>query len=570
MSWGFFFPYVWIASRTDDMNLDSVLPMRRRLEIGCDRIIPIHKIQNRCLNLWEGIARPGVNPHTRIDIFLRTMPLRKAPRIHPLILWTERLLALLVAFNYALALFDLSYVPWRNFWLHGTLQIANQPIQLPLPPITTFYDRFKGITPNRFTTDYLNRVNTLEQDLRDPEAGPSSPKVRQDLEILRNLSREMVDENPFAVAGKSGTLERIKNRVRDRYEAESAKVAFAQLWSPTTLTPQRWPEELAFFNEKIRPLIETNYYRTIGENGEWRDRFWRLDLPFQIFFGLELLIRIYRIRRRHPSLSWREALLWRWYDLLLLLPFLRWLRIIPLSLRLQSARLIDLEPLRSQISRGFISVFAGELLEVIAVQSINQAQQSIRRGDLKSLLNLSQTPYVDLNDTNEIEVLARRLSELLVYQVLPRVQPDLEALLQHNLLYTLQRLPAYQLLQNLPGFSFVPQQLTQQLASGVSQAITTVSQGTYSTLTLPDPNGADLMEQLVRHFTVAFTDALSDHNTLQEIQTLLCDLLEEFKFNYVSRISEADFEAVLEEAQQLSRQAGFPPTVESLSQRRNN
>ncbi len=476
---------------------------------------------------------------------------RKAPRIAPLTLWTRRLLALIVAANYALVLFDLAYVPWRNFWLHGNVHVAELKFNVPLVSrITPFYDPIKGIEPHRETASYLALADELATKI---QAGTPASSLEPLLKDLRDRSREIIDENPFEAAGKTGTLEKIKNRMGDRMGQDSSKRAFERFWSSSHLTPQRAPEALDFFEAKIRPLIETNYYRRIGENGEFIDRFWRLDLWFQIIFALALFTRIYGIKRRHPSLGWREALLWRWYDLLLFLPILRWLRVIPLAERLQSSQLLDLEPFRRQISRSFVSVIAGELIEVIAIQTINQIQTGIRRGDLKSILNATQDPYVDLNDTNEIAVLARRFSEILVYQVLPKVQPDLEALLQQNLLYTLQQLPTYRMLQSLPGFNFVPNQLTQQLASGVTQVFTNVSQGTYDTLAVHDPNAEDLMEQLVHHFTLALTEALSDKNTLQEIQTLLCDLLEEFKVNYVRRISEADFEGVLEEAQQLSR-----------------
>lgn len=477
------------------------------------------------------------------------MPPRKA--INPITLWTERLLAAVVAANVALVLFDLSYVPWRNFWLQGNVEVLGFQYQVPLPEVTWVYDPIKGIEPHRDTEEYIRNVDLLDQALA---LGPQSPAVRQQLAVLRQLSEDLVDENPFAIADKSGTLEKIKNRIRDRQGVESARIAFAQFWSPESFAPGRWPDSLAFFNAKIRPLLETNYYRSIGENGEFTDRFWRLDLPFQILFALELLIHVYFVRLRHPSLSWREALLWRWYDLLLFLPFWRWLRLIPLAIRLQLARIVDFGPLRSQFSRGFVGLFAGELMEVIALQTVSQIQQGVRQGRwLQSALSAGASPYVDLNDTNEIEVIARRLAKILVYQVLPQVQPNFEALLNHSLQGQLHRLPAYQMLQNLPGFSLVPNRLTQQLASGVSQAITTASQGTYDTLAVVDPRGAELMEQLVEQFTQSLVTALKDKDTLLELQTLLYDFLEEFKVNYVQRIAESDFEALLEEAQQLNQ-----------------
>ena len=476
---------------------------------------------------------------------------RKAPPLSPLSLWTRRFFALLVIANYLLVLFDLTYIPWRSFWLHGDLHVSRVKVNLPfVPQVTQLYDPIKGISSHRETARYLRTFDQLKTALA---TGASEARIESGLATLRVLSIDMIEEDPFAAVGKSGTLEKIKNELREYQGLDSAKQSFRQFWSPKNFTPGEQAKALAFFETQVLPLLETNYYRSISENGKPADRFWRLDFWFQIIFLIELIGHLLLIRRRHPSLRWREVLLWRWYDLPLFLPFLRWLRIMPLLVRLQGSRIVDLEPLRSQASRGFIGLFAGELLEIITVQTINQIQYSVRQGELRSLLRLVRDPYVDLNDTNEIEVLARRFSEILVYRVLPQVRPDLEAVLQYNLLYTIQQLPAYQTLQNLPGFNTVPNRLTQQLASGVTQALTRASQGTYDTLAIRDPAAAELTEQLVRNFTLALSEALSEQNTLSEIQTLICDLLEEVKVNYVSRIAESDFEDVLEETQQLQR-----------------
>jgi hypothetical protein len=69
------------------------------------------------------------------------------------------------------------------------------------------------------------------------------------------------------------------------------------------------------------------------------DHFWRTDLLlFQSVFALDILLRMVRLRRRFPGLSWRDALLRRWIDLPLLLPFWRWLRLVPVVERLSQAR----------------------------------------------------------------------------------------------------------------------------------------------------------------------------------------------------------------------------------------
>jgi hypothetical protein len=62
-----------------------------------------------------------------------------------------------------------------------------------------------------------------------------------------------------------------------------------------------------------------------------------------------------------------------------------------------------------------------------------------------------------------------------------------------------------------------------------------------------------LSSQLVKHFGQALGSELQQQQTGQEIQLLLCDFLEEFKINYIQRLSEEDFEKILEQAKELQR-----------------
>ncbi|MHC5833635.1 MAG: hypothetical protein ACYT04_000000100990, partial [Nostoc sp.] len=90
-----------------------------------------------------------------------------------------------------------------------------------------------------------------------------------------------------------------------------------------------------------------------------------------------------------------EAVLWRWYDFFLLLPFWRGLRIIPILIRLDQARLLNLHPVRKQLNQGIVANFAEELTEIVVVRVINQVQGSIKRGELTSWLSQQENlrPY---------------------------------------------------------------------------------------------------------------------------------------------------------------------------------
>jgi hypothetical protein len=458
--------------------------------------------------------------------------------------WFERLMTLVALGNLTVVLFDISYVPWRDFYFRE------------LPLLTQVYDPFKGIKPHRDTQKYLESLDELKDQL--VQTGLPSPQVTAKLQELDNLSVKMIEEDPFRVASKSGTLEKIKDRIRDRAPnpQDSAKQSFKTFWSQDYLTKQGWQKEINWFDSKIKPLIATNYYRAIGENGEFKDDFWMIDLPFIIIFAIEFLARTYTISRRHPSVTWRAAMLWRWYDIFMLLPFWRLLRVLTVTIRIHQAKMPDLQPIRTQISRGFVANFAQELTEVVVIQLINQMQQSITSGELgKQLFQSQKQRYLDINNINEIEAIATHLVQITVYKVLPQLQPDLEALLRYNIEMFLKQSPLYQGWKQVPGLGNLPAQLAEQLVAELSKLATLGPQDAYEAFKIAseDPVGTKLSSQLVQHFGQALGAQLQQQQTWQEIQILLCDFLEEFKINYIQRLSEEDFEKILEQAKELQR-----------------
>jgi len=448
----------------------------------------------------------------------------------------ERFFAILALVNFCLVLFDYSYIPWRDFYFHTA------------PGFTQQYDLFKGIEPHRETEHYLAKVDELQQQVE--QTSLQSQETENLLQELQFLSNEMIEDNPFAEANKTGSLAKIKNQIRDRMNKESAHQAFDLFWSTTHLSQQNFQQELDFFDEQIKPLIKTNYYRDISTNGKFIDKFWLIDLPFVILFGCEFIVRTYSISRRRPDLNWLQTILRRWFDIFLLLPFWRWLRIIPLTVHLYQSELVDLEPLREQLNHDVVINFAEEMTEVVGIRIIDQAQEAVNRGDVANwLLNPdSRRPYININNTNEVQAIATRLLDLSIHQVLPKMQPDIEALVHHMVVNTLNQSPIYQQIKNVPGVSRLPNQLTEKLATEVSQA-------TYSTMTkfLQDPVVMQLSNQLVENFIQALQVEVQKQQNIQEIQALIVDLLEEIKINYVKGLEKEGVEGLWEESYQLRR-----------------
>jgi hypothetical protein len=510
----------------------------------------------------------------------------RAKRTSPTLLF-ERGMALIASLNLVLVLFDVSYIPLRNFWLQGRVQMyvrinkyewtfPEEPVRILPVDITKRYDWAKGIVENRDTAYYLKRVEDLKTKVKQindlsisantTDAAPLSTEEKQaivdnlrkhnvELEAilseLQTLSVEMIDTNPFQVANKTGTFEKIKNRMRRHLfndETASAKDAFREFWSTAYFAEHGWQGELNFFDRQIKPLLETNYFRPIGEDGKAIDNFGFIDFPFFLVFLLEFLARSWYISRRRTGVSWFDAMLWRWYDVFLLIPLFRWLRILPVTMRLNQSNLIDLSSIQKQASQGFVASIAEDITEVVFVRIINQVQGSIRRGEFATLL--SQTAgreYVDLNDVNEPIELVKLMANLVVHQVLPKIQPEAEALIVHTLDRLISSSPAYQGLQILPGVGDIKLTLAKEISHRFYEITSDVLRG----LLAEDPVFDELFEKLVEQFTNGMTSEIQAKESIERMESLINDLLEEVKVNYVERLSEEDVEDILDQTRAL-------------------
>ncbi|MEM6839435.1 MAG: hypothetical protein AAF609_21650 [Cyanobacteria bacterium P01_C01_bin.120] len=460
---------------------------------------------------------------------------KRRPIVRATALWFERIVALIALINLILVLFDISYIRFRDIYLRF------------LPEFTTWYgELFKGIEPERTTVKYLNTIDSLEEQVA--QTGLQSRQAESLLADLQTQSAAIVDENPFEIANKSGTLERIKNAVRDRVGVESSKAAFNEFWSEDYLTDQGWTQEITFFNEEIVPLFETNYFRGIGEDGQPQDDFWKIDGWFVSFFALELLLRSLYISRRYKNYTLLDAVLLRWYDLLFFLPFWRWLRAIPVAVRVNQSQLINLIPLRNRVNRIFISTFAIELTEIVVLRIVDQVQNLVRDGDVaKWLLAVgNQNQYIDINGVNEVEAIADRLTKITLYQVLPGVKPEVDALLQHSIIQALEQAPGFQNFRGLPGIGNLPDQIAHQVVSQISQNL-------YQTVTgaLEDEAGAELTRNLVAKVGETLRYEVQQNKTVDELEQWTVALLEEIKINYVKQLSVEDVDRLREDNYKL-------------------
>lgn len=478
-------------------------------------------------------------------------------------LW-DRFVAIWATLNLLWVVFDISYVPLRSFWLQRNLYpLPSVPLVVPLtflPDVTPWVDPIKGIEPHRETVAYAAAFDQLDQAMVPHRPGqPLTPGQLKLLQHQVRLTGEMIDTNPFLGSGGSGTLERLKNRLRERAGHSSARKASATLLGPAWLVPRSWDQERRFWKERVLPLVATNYWRAIDENGRPIDHFWRYDLLlFQSVFLLDIALRTVRLRRRLRGLSWNQALLRRWIDLPLLLPFWRLVRLLPVLERLQTSGLINLEPLRAVISRWVVALLAVELFEVLVLQILDGLQQIIRSGRWPDRLRgLRSHQSVLTGDGQEMVKLLRIWAPLLLVQVAPRLAPELQGVLGHALQQSLEMGVVPGPLRGLEPLLRMEQGVSRQLASGMVESLLDLSRSTGERLGRRDDQQLDLLRRCVDRFWEELAAALESGNALATSQELLCAVLEELKGSYVSQVNRASIEVLIDELDLLiTRQEG--------------
>ncbi|PSO54124.1 MAG: hypothetical protein BRC40_16980 [Cyanobacteria bacterium QH_8_48_120] len=107
-------------------------------------------------------------------------------------------------------------------------------------------------------------------------------------------------------------------------------------------------------------------------------------------------------------------------------------------------------------------------------------------------------PYLKVSEANKVEVITDRLLELTIYKVLPRVQPNLEALLHYSLRGAFKDSEFYKNLQQVPGIPEWPEDFVETLANQVAQTSVKILASSYS-----DAEGRKLFERLSSHVSQA-------------------------------------------------------------------
>lgn len=475
-------------------------------------------------------------------------------------LFIARIVAIVSVLNFGVVLFDLSYISLRDIWVNGKITVGKFKIATYESEGLTFkiipkslrekiikYDAIKGIVPYRDTQQYLEEVSRLENSIN--QSGLDSEKTAKILANLQEMSVNMIVEDPFRIANKSGTLEIIKNRMREHMSLyienpkDSSTIAFTSFWTENHLKNNNIEKQLTFFNKEIKPLIRTNFFRPIGENGQFVDYFGLIDFPFIVIIFGDFILRCISISIRYNGVKFQDAILWRWYDLIFFSPIFRWLRIIPVTIRLDEAKLLDSKRVKKQLSKGFVTGIAGEITQVVILRIVNQIQKTIEEGKIEKVLFKEEDTreYVDLNNLNETSEIVKIMINLVAYEMLPEIRLEVENLLIYIFEKTITESPIYQNIEYLPGLKTFPQNISHKLATQSYQ----IFLDTINNMLKEDPIFEQYLEKIIKKSSKIMNLRPNARYDINKIEELLVILLEEVKVNYIQQLSDEDIEALM-------------------------
>jgi len=383
--------------------------------------------------------------------------------------------------NVSLIVFDLTYLWLRPFYFQH------------LPVVTRIYDPVKGIEPEPVTQLYLERVGDL------PATGASTTNLyslEASLAHLRELSVEIIDDNPFERSGLESNRIRLFKGMEDeliregalrdsRHEGQEVSDLF---WSLAPDSSRLGPRR-QYFDAELAPLLEANFFRRYDLNGKLVDHFWLLDIPFLVIFIVEFLVRWSLAVRRSTYPRWFFFPLFNWFDVLGIMPFkgmrlFRLFRIASIYIRLHRSEhsMVGDDPI-SRTVKYFANIISEEISDMVSLRILNETQEELREGTHKRIIR-----SVAMNHRDALAAeLAMQMRDLLTNN---EVRQQAREFLDANLDQAVESADA---LRRLP----LPDVVLRPLVAAVGQAVFNAFADTLAA-TLSGQEGQHALEAMIR------------------------------------------------------------------------
>ena len=124
----------------------------------------------------------------------------------------------------------------------------------------------------------------------------------------------------------------------------------------------------------------------------------------------------------------------RVFDLALLLPFMRYLRIFAFLERVTNAKFFSFEPIRAVISQWIVTILATEIFGILTIRAIDSLQDIVQSPLLpEKIRGLCSYNSLDNSRNSEISEFFRISIPLLLNKVAPSMRMQLIDLFEHAL-----------------------------------------------------------------------------------------------------------------------------------------
>lgn len=461
----------------------------------------------------DGIVHVALSDRIRQTLFPGAQELPPesplARRVHRIAHWVMLVLAIA---NLLLVAFNFSYLRLRPWYLRFA------------PGLVSLYDPVKGMSPHRTTQAY---VAAADQAMARLASGDRSLATGAELAHLRRLSDLLYVEDPFAGSGQSGLFEQIKARMRKNMHVDSGRAALERFWTFDNLSASRFATQRAFYERRVRPLLDQVYFRRIGEDGQPYNSFWLLDMAFVPFFVVDFLARgLSAVRQKRVS-SWKAFTYAHWPDLVYFLPLVAYpfpiadsgwfyaVRVVSVSHRMRRLGLIDPMAIPQRYATSVVDL----LTDLVTVRLLTNTQESIQHFELGATLG-SLTP----EQRRRLRDFGNRHLRMVVERILPQISPRLEKLLISAARSAVEQSPSAQRLKRIPFVGDLPERLIPDLVAEILQGIQRALAAS-----LDDETQQALVHDTTEALGAALVAEMAKMRSEDEIKALLVALLEDQK-----------------------------------------
>ncbi|KGG12879.1 MULTISPECIES: hypothetical protein [Prochlorococcus] len=470
--------------------------------------------------------------------------------------WNKAIAFLAVA-NLAWAIFDISYIQLRSFWVNKKFQLFNIPSLevsfYSLPNITARYDKIKGVGMHQKSQEYIKSYQSLDNFISKKEF--KDQRLEQMLNQNKQLIMSAIDElERSRVNTNINNIEMIKKRLVTRIGERDYKDSITKFHTREYIKQNGWSNESKFLKEKIIPKLNASYILQKNQDGRILDYSWKLDLPFQLLFLINIILQAYLLKIRFRTITWKDAIIKQWGDILFFTPFLRLLRIFPTIAKLSYAKLIQIEPLRAAISQWVVAVLAIELFEVLTVKIIDSFQQNIQSNLLPNRIRgLCSYKSPGKKGSSELKEFLRLWMPLLLKKIGPNMRAQLIALLNHSLQKSIESSKLPIPLRDNQIIDRAESVISMKLASSMADVILGLSKNTGERLSAKDYQMEKIALEAIDKFWEELASSLEEEAILSESQELITSFLEGIKiFSFRQFKNNTDFSDLIIELDDLN------------------